>query len=565
MRVLFVYNEVESLGLQYLSAALRHAGHATALAFDPRLFDFFRQEYNSRLLKKLFSFEQDILRRIEEWQPDVVGFSVLTANAEWCAHYARQIRARLPGVTIVAGGYHATANTETVLRSGHFDWVVRGEAEDGLVRLVNGLADGEVDRSIPNLAYLTDDGTYVENGLQPYEQDLDRYHEPDKELFWNLGPPFTVGHLVEWRRGCPWGCTFCGNNYYRRIYYPDRKDYMYTREFLRTRSVDHVLAELRRVKARYNPKLMRVNDDDVCADEEWLLELAEKMTDAERIPFKAFAIPNNINERTIVALKAIGCQQLQVGVQSLNADIRKMIGRPNSDAQIARAIDLCRQHGIGLFVDQIFGLPGETEDDCKKLESFYEQHPPDCVSVYWLDLWAGADILQQAVNAGSITQETADAIKVHAEPGDISTRRRYHNEFARPYAARLEVRNHFTPARARWLLRTGTWRVLGWVNAFRFVRVWHAFTKAWNLERFPSPRQGYDLSWARFPRFFLHYLKLRVRTKLRGQNGIVLSTLPPIGVPYEQRSAAERARALPPAPGALVEPMTKSAAVHGAA
>lgn len=548
MRVLFLYNEVESLGLQYLSSALRHAGHETGLVFDPRLFDFFRQEYNSKLLKRLFSFEKEILERVEEFAPDVVGFQVLTANAEWCFHLARRIRQLLPGVTVVAGGYHATASGEAVLREGCIDWIVRAEAEDGLVELVNSLEDGQVDRSIPNLAYLDEHDRYVENPLRPYEQDLDRYHGPDKELFWQLGPPFTVGHLVEWRRGCPWGCTFCGNNYYRQIYYGDQPDYMYTRKFLRSRSVDDVLAELRHVKATYNPKLMRVNDDDICADEEWLRELAEKMTDAERLPFKCFAIPNNINERTIVYLKQIGCAQIQMGVQSLNPSIRKMIGRPNSDRQIAKAIDLAREQGIGLFVDQIFGLPTETEADCQKLERFYEDHPPDCVSVYWLDIWAGADVLQQAVNAGTITQETADAIQQHSEPGDISTRRRYHNDFARPYATRLEVRNNYSAPFAGFLKRTGLWRVWGALNLFRFTRVWYAWKHARQLDHFPSAREGYDLSWARFPRFFHHFVGLRLRSWWRRENLLPLVRRPPIGLPRLQRAPAERDGATPAVP-----------------
>lgn len=525
LKVLFLYNEVESLGIQYLSSALRHAGHETALLFDPRLFDFFRQEYNSRLMKRLFSFREELLERAVEYAPDVVGFQVLTANHDWCCEYAAELKRRLPGVTIVAGGYHATANAESVLRTGLFDYVVRGEAEDALVELVDGLEGGAVDVTLPNLARLDGDA-YVENPLRPYEQDLDRYHEPDKELFWNLGPPFTTGHLVEWRRGCPWGCTFCGNNYYRRIYYPEQDDYMYTRSFLRSRSVDHVLAELRRVKATHNPKLLRVNDDDICADEPWLLELAAKMTDAERIPFKCFAIPNNINERTIVALKQIGCEQIQMGVQSLNPKIRKLIGRPNSDAQIARAIDLAREHGIGLFVDQIFGLPGETEDDCKKLERFYEEHPPNVVSVYWLDIWAGAEVLDQAVNAGTITQETADSIRAHAEPGDIATERRYHNAFAKPYAARLEVRNHLKPGLARFVNRTGLWRLYAWLGVFRMLRAYWAFTLAGDVTRFPEPRKGYDLSWARFPRFFKFYMRKRVTSWFTRKNPIALSTLP---------------------------------------
>lgn len=527
MKVAFLYNEVETLALEYLSAALRRAGHETALLFDPKLFDFFRQEYNVRPLARLFSFRKEIGERLREYRPDVVGFSVLTANYEWVAAWARFVREHLPGTTIVAGGYHATANSAALLKTGLFDFVLRGEAEDGLVALVDSLQAGEVDRTIPNLAWLDAGGRPVENPLRPYEQDVDRFGRPDKELFWRIGPPFQVGHMVEWRRGCPWGCTFCGNNHYRQIYYPGRKDYMYTREFLRSRSVDDVLAELREIKAVYDPKILRVNDDDICADEPWLLELAERMTDAERIPFKCFAIPNNINERTIVALKTIGCAQIQMGVQSLNPQIRKMIGRPNSNAQIARAIELARQHGIGLYVDQIFGLPGETEDDLKEVEAFYQRHPPDCVSIYWLDIWAGADILQQAVNAGTLTQEDADAIRSHAELGDISTFRRYHNAFAKPYAWRIETRNAFGPRTARFLVATGLYRLAGRLNVFRVVRTLKALRYVNHLHAFPPARDVYDISWARFPRLVWHFGMLRVKLWLGLAKQLPMVVLPP--------------------------------------
>lgn len=564
MRVLFLYNEVESVGLEYLSKVLREDGHETALVFDPKLFDFFQHDYNSPLLKRAFSFRRQVEQRILEAAPDVVGFQILTANFEWCCGLARFIREHLPDTTILAGGYHATASGETVLRTGLFDWVIRGEAEDAIVEFMDSLETGEVDTSIDNLAYL--DGSdlqtapYVENPLRPYVQDLDRFGMADKELFWQLGWPFHVAHMSEWRRGCPWGCTFCGNNYYRRIYYPDRKDYMFTRLFLRSRSPDDVLAELREVKAEYDPPLMRINDDDVAADEEFLRELAEKMTDAERIPFKAFIIPNNINERTISYLKTIGCQQLQMGVQSLNPEIRKMIGRPNSDRQIARAIDLCNQAGIGLYVDQIFGLPGETEADCEKIERFYREHRADVVSVYWLDIWAGADILEQAVNAGTITQEQADFIAERSgtdthEHGSISTERTWSNEFSKPYARRLQIRNVFSPRVGDWLIDTGAWKVVDKLGLYRWIRLFQALRASLDPTRFPHAKHGYDIGWARYPRFVLHFGWMKIRGALTRRNTLPLIVRPPLRArpsldELRARVAARRghARGTAPAP-----------------
>jgi hypothetical protein len=252
------------------------------------------------------------------------------------------------------------------------------------------------------------------------------------------------------------------------------------------------------------------------------------MTDAERIPFKCFAIPNHMNERTITALKTMGCQQIQMGVQSLNPDIRKLLGRPNTEQQIARAIDLCRQHGIGLYVDQIFGLPGETEEDLKYVESFYQEHRPDCVSIYWLDLWAGVDILQQSVDAGTITQETADAIKQHAESGDISTFRRYHHDYARPYAWRIDMRNTFGPdsRTARFLIGSGLYRIVGRYNLLRPMRAWRMLKLLNHLHGFPPAYKAYDITWARYPRMVGHYAKLRVKLWLGLAKGAPIATLP---------------------------------------
>ncbi len=544
MRVLFLYNEVESLALQYLSKALRKAGHTTGCLFDPKLFDSFRAEVNLLPgLDRVFSFERQILERVAEFKPDVVGFTVLTPNFSWCQHYAAKIREIVPNAKIVGGGYHCSAAAEDVLRTELFDYAFRGEAEEAFVEFVNSLEDGAIDHGIDNLTYLDEHDRYVENPLRPYESDTDVFDFPDKDLFHKLGPPFDAGTLVQLNRGCPWGCTFCGNNKYRKMYFPEKKDYMFTRDFLRMRSIDHALAELRWLKETYDPGLLRVNDDDMCADEAWLKELAERMTDAERIPYKCFVIPNNVNERTVEYLKRTGCEQIQMGVQSLTMQTRKMIGRPNTDAQIAKAVDLIREAGIGLYVDQIFGMPWESEDDAKKVEQFYIDHPADFVSVYWLDVWAGSDMLKQAVAGGMITQEESDAIGSTIRDGCISTKREWHADFMKPYASRINVRNYF-PNTAEFLIKTGLWHVVDKLNLFKWKRLWWAAKNTIRKDRYPPAREGYDFSWLRFPRLAWFYGKL----KLKGWAGklvgikvkVPMSELPPLGKPYAERSKDER-------------------------
>ena len=556
MRVLFVYNEVESLALQYLSKALREAGHTTGLVFDPKLFDSFRKEYNVVPgLQRFFSMKEMIKERIAEFRPDIVGFTVLTPNFGWCQAWAREIKALVPGVKIVGGGYHCSAAAKDVLGTGLFDYAFRGEVEHQFVRFVNSLADGEPDLDTPNLAYKRPgSGEYVDNPLLPYEGDTDVFGFPDKDLFAGMGPPFNLGHLIHFNRGCPWGCTFCGNNKYRKMYFPDRKDYMFTRDFLRMRSVDHALSEMRWLKQNYGGGLLRVNDDDLTADEEWLRQMAERMTDAERMPFKCFVIPNNVNERTVKYLKQMGCEQIQMGVQSLTAKTRQMIGRPNTDRQIAKAVDLIREAGIGLYVDQIFGMPWEGAEDAAKTEQFYIDHPADFVSIYWLDVWAGSDMLDQAVANGMIGQEEADAIGATIREGCISTKREWHADFMRPYAGRINVRNYF-PGAGDFLIRTGLWKVVDKLNLCRWKRLWWALKNSLRTQHYPPAREGYDFSWIRFPRMVKFYAGLRLRRMFSKRVKAPMTELPPLGTPYEDRVKPDAPRT----PDAVPEPVESAA------
>ena len=61
----------------------------------------------------------------------------LTAAVEAC----RTVRARLPHVPIVWGGYFPTQHADTVLGSSIVDFVVRSQGEQALLALIEALAE----------------------------------------------------------------------------------------------------------------------------------------------------------------------------------------------------------------------------------------------------------------------------------------------------------------------------------------------------------------------------------------------------------------------------------------
>lgn len=513
MRVLFVYNEVEALGLEYLSAVLKLHGHETGLAFDPRLFDFFRHEFRNGLLARAFEFRKEVLRKVVQFEPEVIGFQVLSANYPWSLEMSREIKKLLPNVPIVFGGYHPTASQQHVMKNDCVDYVIKGEAEHAFLDLVNMLEAGEVDPSMPNLV-MRRKGELVDNDVRPYIQDLDTLPFPDKDLFYEMGSPFNIAHMIMTRRGCPYGCTFCGNNLWRKTYFKDDPNYMFTPKFLRGRTPENVIEEMKIVKRDYGVKLLRVNDDDFPYDERWLTRFAELMTDEAKIAYKCFVNPNSINENTARLLRITGCEQVQMGVQSMNPQLRKSMGRPMPEKIISRAVSCIRNEGIGLFCDQIYGLPGETEDDYKSMVSFYRSNPTDFVNVYWVNYFPGTDMLQQAVEAGVLSQEQSDDLQANPVAGDVSTISEYHHSRGKKYKVYMEGYNYLPLWACDWMMKTGAWWLAGKLNIFRFFRFAYGLGLRADSAHFPPPHKGYDISSFRFPAMTKRFMKLRIQSKL---------------------------------------------------
>ena len=76
MRICLVTSQFEKLGVEYISAALKQAGHEVCMAYDPRLFiDSFN--VNVRL-SRLFSLERRVVDQAVDQNADVYAISSLS-------------------------------------------------------------------------------------------------------------------------------------------------------------------------------------------------------------------------------------------------------------------------------------------------------------------------------------------------------------------------------------------------------------------------------------------------------------------------------------------------------
>ena len=74
--------------------------------------------------------------------------------------------------------------------------------------------------------------------------------------------------------------------------------------------------------------------------------------------------PEDVTAETATAWRGLGVHTLSLGIQALNADGLKCLGRLHDVDQARRSVDLARDAGFdSVSIDLIYGLPGQTASD----------------------------------------------------------------------------------------------------------------------------------------------------------------------------------------------------------
>jgi len=325
------------LGAAWLSAVLKRAGHGLAflhLVEPPE--------------------KGELLRRIEEERPGLVGFSCTTPMFSKVRRMAAWVREEL-GLPTVIGGAHATLDPEGCLSDGCFDFVCVGEGEDALLELVRALEEGKNPTGIASI-WGRWEGEEFRNPVRPLLEDLDLLPFPDRSIFdlSLMAPDQRERITVMASRGCPFRCHYC-SNHVQRSRYPNRGRYV------RFRSVDNVLEEVERLACKLEGiDHVRFDDDILTLRRAWFEEFVEKYPRRIGLPFICNSRVDLLDEEKIRKLARAGCKTICMGIESGNPYIREnILGRRMSDERILEAFHLCRKYGIGTVSLNMMGFPRE--------------------------------------------------------------------------------------------------------------------------------------------------------------------------------------------------------------
>jgi hypothetical protein len=154
------------------------------------------------------------LSRVPRANGPLLGVTVMPGpQLVQAVRVCRAVRAQLPHVPIVWGGYFPTQHADTVLRSSFVDAVVRSQGERPLLGLAAALQAGAPLDGVPSLSWKRADGAVAHNpvgAMTPLDELPDlpyRRIEMRDYIHPTCLGRRTAAHHSSF--GCPFACSFC--------------------------------------------------------------------------------------------------------------------------------------------------------------------------------------------------------------------------------------------------------------------------------------------------------------------------------------------------------------------
>jgi ribosomal peptide maturation radical SAM protein 1 len=314
----------------------------------------------SRTLHRLApAFIADAAERINTARPDIVGFTTTFQQNVASLALARRLKTLRPDLTIVFGGANCDGPQGAALHRNHqyVDFVVRGEAEPALPKLIDGLAGTGDFTTIDGLCWRTADGRSVANAQSGALVPPARIAKPNFDAYFARWERSRASRwkepalVLEGARGCWWGekhhCTFCGLNGSSMKF--------------RSKQPDAVFEEMVELSQRH--RVLDIVMVDNILDMAHLNHVMPKLSAAQLDLRIHYEIKSNLRRRQLEALSAAGVTVVQPGIESLNARVLSLMRKGVTGCQNVRLLRDAEGLGMTVSWNYLYGFPGEADND----------------------------------------------------------------------------------------------------------------------------------------------------------------------------------------------------------
>jgi len=304
-----------------------------------------------------------LLEVLNDYQPDVVGFTAMSFQYKTTLSLIKATRHFSPNIITIVGGYHITADAENILAGDdmkYIDFLINGEGEVPFNELVKSLTNGRDFENVPGISYIRKGQPITTD--RPVLLDPEDIKIPDrsariyKKGFHIMGTP---GDVIETSRGCVYDCNFCSiRNMYGKSF----------RKF----TIERIMTDLEDAR-RHGARSIFITDDNITLDGKRYLELCDEIVKSKlNMTFAVQASVRGLRKTPGLAeaMAKAGTKFVFLGIENVSDSALEFMHKSNqlksSDTELV--VKELKKNKILVVGGFIFGHPDDTRETL--LENF---------------------------------------------------------------------------------------------------------------------------------------------------------------------------------------------------
>lgn len=329
---------------QVLSAYLKRAGHTTdvAIGSPAKIVEFCKKK-----------------------KSELIAFSVLTSYRNHMLATVDELKEAKIDSILIAGGYDITFMPQ-IIKNSNLDIICLGEGGDPIIELCKALDKGKNWRNleIGNLHIKQADGSIRKNPMRHWLMKMDEMPFDDRDIYWQKDSYFKLVPFTQVLagRGCPYPCTYCFNDGYKKIHVAAG---MKGKDYTNLRSVAHVIEELKMLEEKYGSTDFFFNDSTLTYNPKWIIEFcSEYIKSGLKATFSVNAVIPELTEEVCKALADTKkCRLIRFGLETGNEQFRyKTLRKSVKNSQMIEVTDRMNKYNLRYSMQFMLGLPGETKE-----------------------------------------------------------------------------------------------------------------------------------------------------------------------------------------------------------
>jgi len=357
-----------------------------------------------------------LARKIRSFQPELIGFSLMSIGYRKNYKIIRNIKTNFPSIDIVLGGPHISTMKKDVMKEcQEIDFGILREGELTIIELCK----GKEIKEIKGLMYRKN-GEIIYNGDREFVSQLDSFKFPTYEKFnldgykkirrdKNLNIPVITS------RGCPFSCTYCGA-------------YLSLGKKFRYRSATNVVDEIEHWHQK-GLKDFRIFDDNFTLKKDRVYEICNEIKRRKLIDLRISCDngvrADRVDKDLLKIMREVGFYRLDFGVEGGNNKILKRLKKGEKIETIEKAIKDACETGFEVELTFLIGSPGETWKDFEDGINLALRYPISSAIWYHILPYPETELYKWLKDNDFLLEESSDYL-------NSASRRRNHPLFIIP-------------------------------------------------------------------------------------------------------------------------------------